>query len=42
MKEIQTVWKVFRGMQKVLKWQCLFDDLVDILELSMFVNASLP
>ena len=29
-------------MQNFLELQCLIDDLVDFLELSVFVNASLP
>ena len=29
-------------MRKVLELQCLVDDLVDFLELSMFINASSP
>ena len=29
-------------MQHFLELQCLVDDLVDFLELSMFTNASLP
>ena len=33
--------KIFRSMGKCLEWQCLADDLVDFLELSMFINASL-
>ena len=32
--------KIFRSMGKFLEWQCLAD-LVDFLELSMFINASL-
>ena len=28
-------------MQNLLELQCLVDDLVDFLELSMFINASL-
>ena len=29
-------------MQNFSELQCLVDDLVDFLELSMFINASLP
>ena len=29
-------------MQNFLELQCLVDDLVDFLELPMFINASLP
>ena len=29
-------------MQNFLELQCLIDDLVDFIELSVFVNASLP
>ena len=29
-------------MQFFLELECLVDDLVDVLELSMFINASLP
>ena len=29
-------------MQNFLELQCLVDDLLDFLELSMFINASLP
>ena len=34
--------KTFCSMQNFLELQCLIDDLVDFLELSVFVNASLP
>ena len=33
--------KIFCNMQNLLELQCLVDDLVDFLELSMFINASL-
>ena len=42
MKEKITFHKVFSSMQNFLELQCLIDDLVDFLELSMFINASLP
>ena len=29
-------------MQKILELQCLVDDVVDFLKLSMFMNVSLP
>ena len=38
----RTFWKIFRGMLGLLELQCSVDDLVDFLELSMFVNTSLP
>ena len=34
--------KIFRGMRDFLELQCLVDDLVDFLELSIFINVSLP
>ena len=34
--------KIFRGMRDFLELQCLVDDLVDFLELSMFIDAYLP
>ena len=33
---------MFRSMQIFLELQCLVDVLVDFLEFSMFINASLP
>ena len=32
----------FCSMRNFLELQCLVDDFVDFLELSMFINASLP
>ena len=42
MKKKVTFSKIFPSMQNVLRVQYLIDDLVDFLELSMFINASLP
>ena len=42
MKKKRTLHKTFCSMQNFLELQCLIDDLVDFLELSVFVNASLP
>ena len=33
---------MLRSMRNFVEWQCLIDDLVGILELSMFISASLP
>ena len=33
--------QAFHSLQILLELQCLVDDLVDFLELSMFINASL-
>ena len=41
-KKKRTLHKTFCSMQNFLELQCLIDDLVDFLELSVFVNASLP
>ena len=41
-EEKRTFSKIFCTMQISLKLQCLVDELVDSLELSMFINASLP
>ena len=42
MKKKVTFSKIFPSMQNFLRVQYLIDDLVDFLELSMFINASLP
>ena len=34
-----TFCKIFRSKQNFLELQCLIDDLVNILELSMFINT---
>ena len=33
---------MLRSMQNFVELQCLVDDLIGILELSMFISASLP
>ena len=42
MKKKRTFCKTFRSLGNVLKLQCLVDDLLDILQLSVFINGSLP
>ena len=38
----RTFRQTFRSMRTFLELQCLVEDLVDFLELSMFINGSLP
>ena len=42
MKEKRRFSKPFCSMLNFPELQCLVDDLVDFLKLSMFINASLP
>ena len=42
MKKKRTPHKTFRSVQNLLELQCLVDELVDFLELSMILNAYLP
>ena len=42
MKQKRPFRKIFRSMRNFLEFQCLVDDLVDFLELSMFITASFP
>ena len=37
----KTLWKIFRSKLNILELQCLVHDLVEFLEISMFVNTSL-
>ena len=41
-KKKRTFCKTLRSTRNFFKLQCLADDLVDFLELSMFINVSLP
>ena len=41
-KKRRTFRQTFCSVQTFLELQCLVDDLVEFLELSMFINASLP
>ena len=40
-KKKRTFCKTFHSTQNVLELQCLVDNLVDLLELSMFIDVSL-
>ena len=40
MKKKRTFCKTFRSMQNFSRLQCLVDNLVNFLELSMFINVS--
>ena len=42
MKQKGTFRKIFHSIRNFLELQCLVDDLVELLELSIFINASLP
>ena len=42
MKQKGTFRKIFQSIRNFLELQCLVDDLVELLELSIFINASLP
>ena len=41
MKKKRIFCKIFRTVQNGLELQCLVDDLLEFLELLMFINASL-
>ena len=42
MKKKRAFRKTSRSIRNFLELQCLVDDLVDFLELPMFINISLP